>query len=274
MKRLLRRLGVGLAVGYVLVCTWLYFNQESLLFYPHRLPAGYHFQFPGRYNERRIAAADGTALSGVLFRADSAKGLVFFLHGNGGSLAEWGQLAPIYQQLGYDVFMLDYRGYGKSAGAITSQKQLLADVEAAYQQVAADYAAGSVVIAGYSLGTGPATWLATRHQPRLLLLHAPYYSMATMAAHTIAVWPLLPGWLLRYPLPTNEFIRYVKAPIVLVHGDHDQLIPYASSVRLQALQPRARLLTVPSAGHNGLLATLTYQRAIAALLQPHDSGRP
>jgi pimeloyl-ACP methyl ester carboxylesterase len=268
MKRWLRRLGVGLLLGYTLVCLLLYFKQEALLFQPRPLPATYRFQFAGRYTELPIMAADGTVLSGVLFQAESAKGLVFFLHGNGGSLAEWGRLAPVYQQLGYDVFMLDYRGYGKSAGTITSQPQLLADVEAAYQQVAAGYAARSVVIAGYSLGTGPATWLATRHQPKLLLLHAPYYSMADMAAHTVAIWPLLPSWLLRYPLSTNELITHVKAPIMLVHGTRDQLIPYASSVRLRALQPGASLLAVPGAGHNGLLATPTYGRAIQALLAP------
>jgi pimeloyl-ACP methyl ester carboxylesterase len=255
-----------LLVVYALGCVWLYFQQEKLLFYPQKLPAAYQFNFPGRYAELPVVATDGTRLSAMLFQADSAKGLVFFLHGNGGSLAEWGQLAPVYQQLGYDVFMLDYRGYGKSAGTITSQAQLLADVEAAYQQVAAGYAPGTVVIAGYSLGTGPATWLATRHRPKLVLLHAPYYSMADMAAHTIAIWPLLPGWLLRYPLPTNEFITQANVPVVLVHGDHDQLIPYNSSVRLRALQPGARLLTVPGAGHNGLLATPAYQRAIRALL--------
>lgn len=268
MKKLLRRVGVGLLAGYVLICMGLYFKQESLLFYPQPLPAGYQFRFPGRYAERWITAADGTALNGILFRTDSAKGLVFFLHGNGGSLAEWGQLAPVYQRLGYDVFMLDYRGYGKSAGTITSQPQLLADVEAAYQQVAVGYAASSIVIAGYSLGTGPATWLAARHRPKLLLLHASYYSMADMAAHTIAVWPLLPGWLLRYPLPTNAFITRVKAPVVLVHGTRDQLIPYASSLRLCALQPGVSLLAVPGAGHNGLLATPTYKRAIRSLLAP------
>jgi pimeloyl-ACP methyl ester carboxylesterase len=274
MKKLLRRVGVTLLVGYVLICIALYFKQESLLFHPEVLSAGYQFQFPGQYSERCITAADGTALSGILFRADSAKGLVFFLHGNSGSLAEWGQIAPVYQRLGYDVFILDYRGYGKSAGTITSQAQLLADVEAAYQQVAAAYPVGSTVIAGYSLGTGPATWLATRQLPRLLLLHAPYYSMADMAAHTIAVWPLLPGWLLRYPLPTNEFIARVNAPIVLVHGDRDQLIPYNSSVRLQALRPGTQLLTVSGAEHNGLLATPSYQQTVAALLNPQSFYRP
>jgi pimeloyl-ACP methyl ester carboxylesterase len=221
----------------------------------------------GHYTEWPIIAPDGTQLSGLLFKADSTKGLVFFLHGNGGSLTDWGQLATTYTSLGYVVFMLDYRGYGKSMGSISSQTQLLNDVETAYQKVLTRYAERSVIIAGYSLGTGPATWLAARHQPKMLLLHAPYYNMADIAAHTIKVWPLLPGFLLRYPLQTNMFIKQVTAPVTLVHGDHDNLIPYNSSVRLQALcKPGSQLITIHGGGHNGLLITPQYQQFLRNIL--------
>ena len=267
MKSFLFKILSALLLLYVIVCAGLYFKQELLLFQPQKLPASYQFKLPGRCIEWPVTCPDGTQLSGLLFRTDSAKGLIFFLHGNGGSLAGWGQVAPIYLALGYDVFMVDYRGYGKSQGSITSQAQLLADVEAAYQQVLTRYPERTVVIAGYSLGTGPATWLAAHHQPKLLLLHAPYYSMADMAAHTVGIWPLLPGWLLRYPLPTNEFIKQVRAPIVLVHGDQDQLIPYNSSTRLKLLlKPGDELITIKGAGHNGLLDTPQYQAYLRQLL--------
>ncbi len=266
MKRILLLAICSLLIPYVLLCTWLYFRQESLLFYPRKLPASYQFRF-SHYTEWPVTTQDGTRLSGLLFNADSAKGLVFFLHGNGGSLAEWGQLAATYTRLGYDVFMLDYRGYGKSAGSITSQNQLLQDVEAAYQQILTHYAERTIIIAGYSLGTGPATWLAAHHQPRMLLLHAPYYSMADMAAHTIQVWPILPDFLLRYPLETNVFIKQVTVPVTLVHGDHDNLIPYNSSVRLRALsKPPGRIITISGGGHNGLTTTPQYQQVMRNIL--------
>lgn len=267
MKYLLFGVLGSVLLLYVVACAWLYFKQEALLFYPRKLPAAYQFSLPGRYVEVAVKTPDGAQLSGLLFKADSAKGLIFFLHGNAGSLAEWGQLAPTYLARGYDVFMLDYRGYGKSTGTITSQAQLLADVELAYQQVLATYDESQVVIAGYSLGTGPATWLAARHQPKLLLLHAPYYSIADMAAHTVKVWPLLPNFLLRYPMPTNEFIRQVSAPIVLVHGDHDNLIPYNSSLRLKVLlKPGDHLITIRGGGHNGLTETPQYQQVLPNIL--------
>ena len=268
MKILLLILLVTATLLYLLVCGFLYFRQESLLFYPQKLPTTYRFTFPGTYAEYPITAPDGTRLSGLLFKAQApAKGLVFFLHGNGGSLAGWGSLAPTYTSRGYDVFFLDYRGYGKSPGRISSEAQLLGDVAAAYQQVTAGYAESQVIIAGYSLGTGPAAWLAARQHPRLLLLHAPYFSLADMAAHTVKIWPVLPGFLLRYPLATHEYLPQVAAPVVLVHGDHDELIPYNSSVRLKALlKPGDQLLTIRGGTHNGLLETPQYQQAITGIL--------
>ena len=268
MKILLISLLAFVAVAYLLVCGLLYFKQESALFYPQKLPASHRFTFPGTYAEYPITAPDGTQLSGLLFKAEApAKGLVFFLHGNGGSLAGWGELAPTYTRLGYDVFLLDYRGYGKSQGRISSEAQLLGDVQAAYQQVAAGYDETQVVIAGYSVGTGPAAWLAARYHPRRLLLHAPYFNLADMAAHTVSIWPVLPGFLLRYPLATNEYLPHVAAPVVLVHGDHDELIPYSSSVRLKALlKPGDQLITIRGGTHNGLLETPQYQQDIAKIL--------
>ncbi len=252
---------------YVAVCGFLYFKQESLLFYPEKLPADYQFSFPGQYREYPITAPDSTQLSGLLFTIPSPKGLVFFLHGNGGSLAGWGGVAATYTRLGYDVFLLDYRGYGKSQGSVSSQAQLFGDVEAAYNQLKSAYSENKIVIVGYSVGTGPAAWLAARHQPHQLLLHAPYYSMADMAAHTIRLWPILPGWLLRYPLATSEYVRQVSAPVVLFHGDRDEVIPYQSSVRLRALlKPGDQLITIRGGGHNGLLARPQYQQVVSGLL--------
>jgi pimeloyl-ACP methyl ester carboxylesterase len=267
MKTLLLSLLGFASVLYIVGCGFLYFKQESLLFYPERLPATYQFHFSGDYREYPITVADGTQLSGLLFTVKAPKGLVFFLHGNGGSLAGWGAVAPIYTNLGYDVFLLDYRGYGKSGGTISSQAQLLADIELAYNQLKASYAEKSIVVAGYSVGTGPAAWLAARHHPRLLLMHAPYYSLADMAAHTVKVWPILPSWLLRYPMATNKFVQRVAAPVVLFHGDYDNIIPHSSSVRLRSLlKANDQLITIKNGGHNGLLDKPQYQQAIRQLL--------
>jgi alpha-beta hydrolase superfamily lysophospholipase len=262
--KVLLLLGGLVAALYTIFCGVLYGLQERLLFFPEQLPATYHFPFPGRFEERWTTLADGTRLHGLLFHAAQAKGLLFYLHGNGGTVASWGYVAPLYTALGYDVFLLDYRGYGKSGGHITSQQQLLSDVQTVYAQVSAAYAQQQTVILGYSLGTGLAAWLAAQHQPKLLVLQAPYYSMRDLAAHT---YPLVPSFLVRYPLPTNEFMQQVKAPVVLFHGEQDAVIYPASSRKLlQLLKPTDRLIVLPDAGHNDITDDVGYQQAIAALL--------
>ncbi|MBD2769063.1 alpha/beta fold hydrolase [Hymenobacter sp. BT664] len=265
---------VVVAVLYVALCGVLYFKQESLLFYPNQLRADYQFHFPGQFEERWITAADGTRLHGVLFKAPGSKGLLFYLHGNTGAVDSWGAAAATYTRLHYDVFILDYRGYGKSGGQITSQSQLLSDVQTAYQHLRPEYPESQTVILGYSVGTGPATWLAAHHHPRLLILQAPYFSLRDLATH---LYPFVPGFLVRYPLPTNELITRVGAPIVLFHGDCDEVIYYESSLKLKALlKPTDQLVVLPGAGHNGMTDNPLYQREIAKLLgasrDPYGAG--
>ena len=254
-----------LAGLYVLLCGALYFKQEKLLFGPTVLPAGYRFRFPGRFEERWATAADGTRLHGLLFKTSESKGLVFYLHGNGGALDSWGEVAATYTALHYDVFLLDYRGYGKSGGIISNQGQMLADVDTVYRQLLSEYPERRTVVLGYSLGTGPATWLAARHRPKLLVLQAPYFSMRDMAAQR---YPYVPGFVLRYPMPTNELITQVSAPIVLFHGDRDEVISTASSRRLMALlKPSDELVILRGAGHNGMSDFPQYRQALARVLE-------
>jgi pimeloyl-ACP methyl ester carboxylesterase len=263
MKVVLIVLGVAAAL-YVALCCVLYFKQESLLFFPNRLRADYQFNFPGNFEERWVTTADSTRLHGLLFHAPESKGLIFYLHGNGGAVDSWGEAAATYTQLHYDVFFLDYRGYGKSGGRITSQAQLLSDVQTAYRQLLTEYPEDRTVILGYSVGTGPATWLAAQQHPKLLILQAPYFSLRDLATR---LYPFVPGFLVRYPLPTNELIGKVTAPVVLFHGDQDEVIYYGSSLRLKALlEPNDKLIVLPGAGHNGMTDNPLYQREVAKLL--------
>ncbi|MBG8554288.1 alpha/beta hydrolase [Hymenobacter guriensis] len=263
MKALLWILGLGAAL-YVAVCLLLYFQQERLLFFPTKLPPSYRFRFPKPFEERWITAADGTRLHGLLFPADSSRGLIFYLHGNGGALDTWGEVAPTYTRLGYDVFLLDYRGYGKSEGHISSQQQFLADADTAYQQLLLEYPENRTVLLGYSLGTGAAAWLAARHHPKLLILQAPYTSMRAMARQQ---YPWVPGLVVRYPLATDEVLPRVSAPIVIFHGEQDEVISHQASLALKSvLKSQDHFITLPGVGHNGMTDDPFYQQLIRQVL--------
>ena len=86
MKKTLKRTLIIVFLLYILLCGLLYFFQEKLIFHPQKLDKAYQFQFIEKFEEQNITTADGTILNGLLFRADSAIGLVFYLHGNAGSL--------------------------------------------------------------------------------------------------------------------------------------------------------------------------------------------
>lgn len=168
-KNLLRILKIILA-GYIILCGALFYFQESLIFFPQKLDKNYQFNFDQKFEELNIKTNDNVLLNGLLFKADSSKGLIFYLHGNTGSLSTWGNVAKTYTDLNYDVFMLDYRGYGKSEGSISSQNQLFVDLQTAYDAMKKRYSEDKIIVLGYSIGSGLAAQIASTNNPKLLIL--------------------------------------------------------------------------------------------------------
>jgi alpha-beta hydrolase superfamily lysophospholipase len=262
----LRMLAAAL-LGYTIFLGYLYLRQEALIFYPEPLPADYRFDLdhPGqRVDEVRIPVPDGE-IHALHFRQPAPRGLVFYLHGNGGNLASWSSNADFYRDIGFDLFMLDYRGYGKSRGRIDSEAQLHADARAAWDRVAPSYAGKPVAIIGRSLGTGLATRLARDVHPALLVLVTPYTSAVELAREQ---YPFAPGWLMRYPLRSDALIGDIASPILLIHGTKDELTPLAHSRKLLALaRSPAALLLIDGAGHDDIHTFSAYRSGLAERLQ-------
>lgn len=254
-----------IAAVYTLICVCLYFFQERLIFFPEKLPVDYVFQFDQPFEERNIKTNDGLMLHGLLFKAEKSKGLIFYLHGNAGSLSSWGEVAGIYTGLNYDVFILDYRGYGKSEGAIEGQSQLFDDIQAAYEEMKREYEEDRIVVLGYSIGTGPAAKIASVNSPGLLILQAPYYSLTDLMKH---YYPVIPTFVLKYKFKTNEYVKDCKMPIVLFHGTDDEVIYYGSSVKLKAeLKDTDVFIPLPGQGHNGMTYNGDYLRELRQILE-------
>lgn len=261
MKLLLLTAAVPLLL-YVAVLAALWWGQERLLFHPEPLPADHRFALPADVHER-VVDVPGARLSALHLQLPAPKGLVFYLHGNAGNLDSWFVNADFYRRAGFDLFMIDYRGYGKSSGRIASQAELEADVRAAWAAVAPRYAGKRVVLFGRSLGSGLAAGLAAELQPDLTVLVSPYASLRALATEH---YPWVPGALLRYPLATDTLLPRVHTPVLLVHGDRDTLIPPRHSERLARLAPQARLLRVAGAGHNDVHGFDSYLRGLRAAL--------
>ncbi|MEO8135235.1 MAG: alpha/beta fold hydrolase, partial [Betaproteobacteria bacterium] len=241
----------------------LYFNQERLIFPASTLAGDFRFSFSQPFEEVRIPVP-GAELHALHFRQPKPRGLVFFLHGNAGDLSTWTTGIDFYRRVNYDLFIIDYRGYGKSTGGIQSEAQLRADVRVAWDTVAPQYAGLPIVLYGRSLGTGLATYLARDVDPALLILVTPYTSLAAIARRA---YPFVPEWVLKYPLRTDRVIGDVKSPVLLVHGTRDALIPLAESERLRPLaHPPAELLVIEGAGHNDIHQFRAYLDGLAARL--------
>lgn len=250
------RAGLGalaaLAVLYGAILVAIAWGQERLIFRPVTLPVEHRFAVPADVHETWVEVPGGR-LNALHLRLPAPRGIVFYLHGNGGSLQQWWVNPDFWRALGLDLFMLDYRGYGKSPGRIDSEAQLLADVRIAWEQLAPAYAGRRVVFFGRSLGTGLATQLAAslppEHQPDLLVLVSPYASMLQLKHDH---YPLLPDAVLRYPLRSDLAMPLVARPVLLLHGGRDRLIAPSHSERLAGLARQARLHIVPEAGHGDI----------------------
>jgi len=249
---------------YLLLMSLAFFQQEKFIFFPQQLPPDFTFRFAQKFEEVYVPAHDGTRLHGLLFTVASPKGLIFYLHGNAGSVDSWGWIAATYTALNYDIFILDYRGYGKSEGTIRSEEQFYADVQAAYDLLKARYSESNMIVAGYSIGTGAAAMLASLHNPRLLILQAPYYSLADLVQ---SLYPFMPTFLLKYKFETYRFLGKVKAPVVLFHGDMDEIIYSGSSEKLKAyLKPSDQVVVLKGQPHNGMNENPAYKAALARIL--------
>lgn len=252
-------------IVYILMCGFLFLFQEKLIFFPEKLAKDFKFSFDQKFEEINIQTKDNKSLNGVLFTSDSSKGLVFYLHGNAGCINSWADVAKRYTDLNYDVFILDYRGYGKSEGSISSEQQLFDDIQTSYNEMKKKYNEDSIVVLGYSIGTGPATKIASVNHPRLLILQAPYYSLVDMMNHT---YPIVPTFLLKYKFQTYKYIRDCKMPIVIFHGDQDEVVYYKSSIKLKKIMKDTdTLITLKGQGHNGITDNSEYISIIEKILK-------
>ena len=264
MKKMLVTTVELLIIFYILICIFLYFFQEKLIFIPDKLRKDFKFSFERPFEEVGLKTKDGKYLNGLLFTSDSTKGLVFYLHGNAGALNTWDHAAKRYTTLNYDVFMFDYRVYGKSDGSIKSEAQFFEDIQTAYDEIKKRYIEENIIVLGYSIGVGAATKLASVNRPKLLILQAPYYSLTDLMRR---VYPIIPTFLLKYKFETYKYLRECKMPIVVFHGNQDEVISYNSSLRLkETMKSSDTLITLNRQGHNGITDNPQYIRAISEIL--------
>jgi hypothetical protein len=255
------------AIAAVLALLWIV--QRRLMYFPDgRVPAPREVGLAG-VETVRFPTADGLELAGWFVPAGAdAKGTVLVFNGNAGNRAYRAPLAAALAARGLSVLLFDYRGYGGNAGAPT-ESGLAADARAARAYVAdrPDVDAARLVYLGESLGTAVAVGLAAEQPPAALILRSPFTSMADVGAYH---YPILPvRLLLRDRFASRDTIARVRAPVLVIAGDRDDIVPLEHSRRLYDAAPSPKeLVIIKGASHNDdeLLAGEQMIQAIVGFL--------
>ena len=247
-----------------MIGTILYTLQEKILFRPTVLESNYQFQFQSEFEEINLKSKDGAIINALHFKAENPKGVILYFHGNAGDLSRWGKIAERFLEYNYDIFIMDYRTYGKSRGEL-SEQALYADAQLCYDYVYKSFPPEKVTVYGRSLGSGIATYLASKHSTNQLILETPYYSILDVAQYRFPMFPV--KGMLKYELPTYKFLENVDCPISIFHGTDDYVVPYSSGMKLKDSTDKAiRFITIEGGGHNNLIEFEHYNSGIEKLL--------
>lgn len=249
-----------------MIGTSLYFLQEKILFLPTTLAQDYQYEFRYPFEELFFQTAENVSINALHFKVENPKGVILYFHGNAGDLSRWGIIGEHIVSQNYDVLIMDYRTYGKSKGKL-SEQGFYDDAEYCYNYLLTSYSEDSIVLYGRSLGTGIATYLASKHQPKQLILETPYYSILDVAKHRFPILPVKS--LLKYEFPSNKFITTVDCPITMFHGTDDSVIPYSSAQKLNAVAPQnnTTFITIEGGDHNNLISFEKYKQGILSVLK-------
>jgi fermentation-respiration switch protein FrsA (DUF1100 family) len=274
MKTLATLLAV-LCAGYAALVVLVYAFQGRLIYFPQ--VARELSVTPQRiglaFEDVWVESAPGVEVHGWYVPHPRARGTVLFFHGNAGSIGLRLDWVRMFHDLGYAVYMIDYRGYGRSRGEPT-EAGTYADATAAWAHLtqARGTAPQDIVIAGESLGGAVAAELASRTTPRALILQSTFLSIPTLAGEIYRFLPV--RWLSRYRYDTEARMQAISAPVLIAHSPQDELVPYRHGRELFARAAGPKHFVELRGGHNEafLFAREAWVAELAAFLARYERG--
>ncbi|MFC1775773.1 alpha/beta hydrolase [Pseudomonadota bacterium] len=264
---------LSLAGIYVLLSVVLYLLQNRMVFLAN-MPGRALTATPGdagfAYQDVSITTSDGVRLHGWFVAANQAKATVLFLHGNAGNISHRLDSIAIFRELGLDVFIIDYRGYGQSEGK-PSERGTYLDARAAWEYLVNDreIAPKKIVIFGRSLGGAVASWLAAQTTPGAVILESTFTSAPDMAHR---LYPFLPVRLMtRLKYSVKENVKRLSSPLLVVHSRQDEVIPFDMGESIFAAAPEPKQMLVITGDHSGgfLLNRNEYMTVLDKLLDQY-----
>jgi pimeloyl-ACP methyl ester carboxylesterase len=242
---------VVLALAWLLAVALLWWFQERMVF-----PAGggtLGQPLPGSpFSAHVTGTADGLRLRFWATAPNPGMPVILYLHGNGGHAGHREQALRPFAAAGYGVVLAEYRGYGGNPGQPTEQG-LLADARAQTDWATARWSSAPLVIWGESVGTGVAVALASERQVAGVALDSPFTSAREIAAGAFPWAPV--ALLMRHPFESLRHLPKVKAPVFVLHGERDGVVPVEHGRKMLSAAPcPAGGAFLPGVGHPALLA--------------------
>ena len=237
-------------VCYAGLVAVMYLAQRTLMYFPYTVRMTPEEADFSQAAEVELKAADGVRILAWTVAPKPGKPVIVYLHGNGGSLAHRVHRFRKLIDDGTGLVALSYRGYGGSEGRPT-EDGLIADGRAAYDFARSRYPDARIVLWGESLGTGVAVALAGEKDVAAVILEAPFTSAADVA---FSAYPFLPvSWLMKDQFRSDERIGKVRAPVLIMHGERDRVVPFRLGQQLYAManEPR-QFVRFPDGGHEDL----------------------
>lgn len=236
---------VCIALGLTVI--YLRYIEKRSLFYPTKVIEYLPKELGLNFEDVFFKTPDNLKLNGWFILTPDAHYAVLFCHGNAGNISHRLEKLKFFHQLGCNIFIFDYRGYGRSKGR-PSEKGLYQDVQGAYNYLLSRKIASEQIIGyGESLGGAVIIELASKNRLAALIIDSTLSNAKDMAK---IIYPLLPYWIFSSRLDSTNKIKSIMIPKLIIHSINDEIVPYKLGKKLYENAPEPKELLQIHGGHN------------------------
>ncbi|MEO6812288.1 MAG: alpha/beta fold hydrolase [Ginsengibacter sp.] len=266
-KRKILRWATGITFFYCSIGIALFYLQEKFLFHPRLLSEDFIFRFDIPFKEVKIPMNNTDTIDMIqFFPKDSIiKGVVLYFHGNTGNVNRYAKYVSNFTDNGYEVWMPDYPGFGKTTGKLT-EKMMYKEATAVYKLADSKFAPDSIIVYGKSLGSGVASYIAAKQKCKRLILETPYYSIPSLFSSYAPIYPT--NRMSHFKFPVGDYLKEVDIPITIFHGTSDKVIFYSNAAKLKkVLKPGDEFINIIDGGHNNLNDFALFHEKLDSILK-------
>ncbi|MFZ8934286.1 MAG: alpha/beta hydrolase [Bacteriovoracaceae bacterium] len=234
------KLFVAFFIFFIFVVTLVSVFQKNLIFFPDKTPlSSCHYS-------QDLIVNDDKGVRYYKWKAPESKGTLIHFHGNAGRACDRLYLLEVFKSYSLDIIFAEYPGYAENKNLV-GQKKLLENASLLFSSLNSEK---PIFLYGESLGSSISTFLASKYSVQGLILQSPFTSLKELAQK---IYPFLPvKWFIRYPLEQDKWAATVNAPVLILHGVNDEIVPYEMGQKLSTIFKDSKLVSFDNKAHNDI----------------------